>query len=634
MASRISVSAAVLLVCSAHVASVAAQPVPGQHRAEPAPAAIRQLAAVSEGDLRGTVLDDAGQPVAGAVVSVVGATSAFAVSERDGSFVFRHLPAGPYLLRAHLKGFVPPRARMVQVNGASQSISTIAMGARTGAAPDAQPKVLEAGMGGTTPEAAPEPSVPEQGELAWRIRHLRRSVLKDVDVDALGASGQSEAPSDIASTFMDLGRSAASFVTALPFSGRVDLLTSTSFAHAQDLFSLDVAAPRGVTSVALNAPGEMGDWTIRAGLTQGDLTAWVVSGSYLQRQTSSHQLQAGVSYAAQRYLGGNTYTLGSFTDGSRNVGEAFVADHWTPGSHVQLDYGVRYARYDYLNQRGLLSPNARLTWAPDPDSSVRLRAGASRREIAPGAEEFLAPANGVWLPAERTFASLSTTGTGGGFGRERVDTVEVSAERQWVGDFSIAVKAFRQRVDGQIVTLFGENQPQAPVASIGHYYVGSAGDLNARGWGVGVSRAVGSGLRASVEYSQTDVEWDRRPSPDAARLAQLAPSTLRTGEERLFDLTTSLESEVQQTGTRLFVIYKINSAFASDDALAGKAPGARFEVQVNQAVPFLNFSASQWEMLFAIRNIFRDALADGSAYDELLVVRAPKRIVGGLTVRF
>jgi hypothetical protein len=39
-------------------------------------------------------------------------------------------------------------------------------------------------------------------------------------------------------------------------------------------------------------------------------------------------------------------------------------------------------------------------------------------------------------------------------------------------------------------------------------------------------------------------------------------------------------------------------------------------------------------MLVAVRNMFNEALGEGSIYDELLVVRPPKRFVGGLTVRF
>jgi hypothetical protein len=39
-------------------------------------------------------------------------------------------------------------------------------------------------------------------------------------------------------------------------------------------------------------------------------------------------------------------------------------------------------------------------------------------------------------------------------------------------------------------------------------------------------------------------------------------------------------------------------------------------------------------MLVAVRNFFRDAAVDQSVYDELLVVRPPKRVVGGLTLKF
>jgi hypothetical protein len=39
-------------------------------------------------------------------------------------------------------------------------------------------------------------------------------------------------------------------------------------------------------------------------------------------------------------------------------------------------------------------------------------------------------------------------------------------------------------------------------------------------------------------------------------------------------------------------------------------------------------------MLVGVRNLFHDSLDHASIYDELLVVRPPKRLVGGLTVKF
>ena len=57
-------------------------------------------------------------------------------------------------------------------------------------------------------------------------------------------------------------------------------------------------------------------------------------------------------------------------------------------------------------------------------------------------------------------------------------------------------------------------------------------------------------------------------------------------------------------------------------------------VQINQEMPFLDFTGARWEMLVGVRNLFRSELFDGSVYDELMVVQPPKRITGGVTVRF
>ena len=73
------------------------------------------------------------------------------------------------------------------------------------------------------------------------------------------------------------------------------------------------------------------------------------------------------------------------------------------------------------------------------------------------------------------------------------------------------------------------------------------------------------------------------------------------------------------------------SAAASGDS---PAVDTRFDVQVRQSLPFLDFTSAKWEMLVAVRNFFRDSASEQSIYDELLVVRPPKRVVGGRTLRF
>jgi hypothetical protein len=595
---------------------------------------LSQIASVTQAELRGTVLDERGQPLAGVVISALGSTTAFAVSDRSGRFTLRYLPAGPYLVRAHLQGYVPARARIVQIATTPRDIS-IAL-TRLPEASD-QPQILEAGVGGVdgVEPTSPDTDSEDHNEIAWRLRHLKRSVLKDVDSAVAIAGNGGSFMEPLAALGRAVGspvRFASDFIAELPLDGQINLLTSTSFDRPQDLFSPQGGVPSSVAFVSLTAPTATGAWNVRGGTTQGDLSSWIVAGSYSWAPAgASHQSRAGLSYAMQRYLGGNADALAAMADGRRNAGELYAFDNWTMTSRLAVSYGARYARYDYLASEALLSPKASVTVTPLPDLSLRVRGAISHREIAPGAEAFLPPSTGTWLPPGRTFSPASTRF---GFSPERIDHVEIAAEQPLPNDILVGVRAFRQHVSDQIVTLFGVSLPDTAGSSIGHYYVGNAGDVDVRGWGVSVSRAVAAGMRASIDYTQADAQW-LRPAAASATVALVTPSVIRRPFEQLRDVTTSLEGEVPRIDTRIFVIYKINSGFAGPDATTLRPQvGTRFDVQVSQALPFLNFTSAQWEMIVAVRNLFHEELLDASMYDELQVVRPPKHIVGGVTVRF
>jgi len=161
--------------------------------------------------------------------------------------------------------------------------------------------------------------------------------------------------------------------------------------------------------------------------------------------------------------------------------------------------------------------------------------------------------------------------------------------------------------------------------------VGSAGDFDAVGWGVSVSRSVGEGTHASIDYTRAGADWNGR-SPDFFALARMAGQVLRRSDV-VHDLTATLESLVPATSTRVFILYRFNTAIAAPGFEQPSAGGARFDVQINQALPF-SIARSRWEALVAVKNTFHDEFDGGSLYDELLVVRAPTRVVGGVTVKF
>jgi hypothetical protein len=276
---------------------------------------------------------------------------------------------------------------------------------------------------------------------------------------------------------------------------------------------------------------------------------------------------------------------------------------------------------------GLLSPRVELAFSPP--GLFRLKALASSRALAPGTEEFLPPVDiGLWLPPQRTFSSLVD---GRPLQAERTNHVAVEAERD-LGASTISFRVFRQQVASQLVTMFGLDTPGTSNAQIGHYFVGNDGDVDANGWSAKFRTTLAPYVHASVAYSLTNARWTRNGS-DTAYLLVVAPSLVRPNVDRLHGLETSIETNVPETSTRVLIMCRISSGLptmGSDRATYD----SRFDMQVHQSLPFMDFSSARWEMLLAIRNTFRDATADSSVYDELLVSKPPKRIIGGLTLRF
>jgi Carboxypeptidase regulatory-like domain/TonB dependent receptor len=595
------------------------------------------------GSIEGRVLNDSHTPVAGAMVSVVGRTTAAATTDRDGRYLLRDLPFGPYILSVHSRGYFKSRGRTVQLTTARVSIPEIQLQLASDRkmpvaieAPVAEAPVVTAmqlagfGVEASQPAnasdaAAPAPAADEaadQGETAWRIRHLPRSILKDVATDAVWVAG-----SDQDARWFSRHSAAAmvpiAFFSDLPLSGQLNLMTMESFDRPGEIFAQD--APRSVAFVSVNTQAAGGAWSMQGAMTQGDLASWIVAGSYKSIDSTNHAYELGMAYSTQRYDGGNAAALGAIRESARNVGSIYGYDEWTVSPRLVLGYGTGYARYDYLGGNGVWSPRLSVTL---PAEGFRVKALASRKALVPGAEEFAPSVTGMWLPPERTFSSLSYDGR---FTPEQVRHLQISLERDLASGVTVSLRAFDQRVANQLIEIFDAVAGRAQAAR-GHYYVATAGDIEARGWGAAMTHDVPGYVRGTLEYTVTDAVWDSASDMSMARAVRSMPAL----SERVHDLQTSIEATIPQTATRVYAKYRMNTAFWSgqpDPSMRSGANG-RFNVRVNQSLPFLRFSNADWEALVDIRNMFRDVEADSSMYDEVFAIRAPKRIVGGLQVRF
>jgi hypothetical protein len=665
MAGKPASSVLVALTALLGLPNLAAAQYAGPSREHSTPPAVRpasspviQTASLAAGWIEGNVTDERSRPIAGAAVTAQGRDLLLVETDSSGRFTIRSVPAGTYLVRVQGRGYVASKREFLQVLPARGTTHLVRLHRMSDTEADAstQPRLLTAGVSASqitgadavssvvdhSPIEESNDNTDNHSEIAWRLRHVKRSVLRDstsdYDASDFGKNGAGDdywrerAQVTLRDWAADLGRDTASFLTGTTLSGRVQLMTSSAFNEPFSAFSAS-DMPSGVAYFSLGAPvSARTAWSVEAAVMQGNVSSWFVAGSYATSIADAHGIDVGSSYARQRYSGTNSQVLASFNDvnHSRNVGGVQIFDRWTLTPHTLLTYGARYEHYDYLNSPSLLSPS--VTLAISPFERTWIRTSVSQRMSAPGAEEFVPqPLGSLVLPPQETFAPITP---GSPLGRERARTVSVAFEHE-VASLVVGARYFQQDVNDQIVTVFGIPGLDAPYpVDLGHYGVATGGSFVADGWGFSMSRPVASLLRTSLEYRTARADWSALR--DVGPLLTVAPSAMRPPVERVHDVTARIESELPITGTRILAIYRLNTAYARSDSL-GSDPvaAARFDVQIHQGLPFLRAHHTHWELLLAVRNLLHDTQdPTASIYDELLVVRPPKRIVGGVTVQF
>jgi hypothetical protein len=541
---------------------------------------VKPRASMSIGRVSGTVLDAAGAAVEGASVVAVGATLVADKSDRFGRFALA-LPPGEYVLRAAREGYVSTFREAIRVRASVRLERDITLVRQDSGV--VGPRDLDSLIDPNSHTA-----------IAWRLRHLKRSVLRNGSAVALTA----ESDPRVGSSGQGPG-----FLVTTGLEGQVNLLASGSFDGAEGWSTGRWAGQ--VAYVAVGAPvGSHGKWTVRAGMTSGEPSSWILVGDYQANADRAHAFSAGVSYGRQEV--GSTRS--SIAADRRTVGSVYASDIWTVGSALEVDYGLRLDRYDYLATPELFSPRLGVRVRTPARTGITVR--LAQRMAAPGAGEFRAPVeHGLWMPPERTFSSLEV---GTPLDAERVRDLEVGLDREF-GQRStartVSIRYFRQSVKRQTATVFG-----SVAGNASHYFVTASGDVDVDGFVVGVAGVLLPHVRGTVDYSVSDAEW------------------LGRGTERLHGVAAVVDAEIPRTSTSLMMAYRVSSGFGR----VGQAPGlaARFAVELRQALPYQPIRGGNLEFVVGVRNLFRDVQDTRSVYDELLTLGPPMRFVGGFQIRF
>ena len=214
---------------------------------------------------------------------------------------------------------------------------------------------------------------------------------------------------------------------------------------------------------------------------------------------------------------------------------------------------------------------------------------------------------------------------------------------------SIAGRVFREDTTDQLIREFASG----PIGG-GHFDVANAGAWRAYGVGVQlardmapITRRLDLALRAA--WSAAFVEGRIAEQPDAvatqadaslrAAVPGVAVTALVPGVPVLVqDLSVEGVARIRPSGTRIqgavrWIFHPDLAPGLASAAVAAAPHTTRFDVEFIQRMPFSTRGA-EWEFSVAIRDLFFRDMAERAFLDELAVARAPKRIIGGLAVRF
>ena len=441
-----------------------AAPASAAELAEGTPPAAESV--VSPGRLLGVVTDAAGAPLEEVLISATGPAGAtLAVCDADGRFEFRALPPGTYLLRAHIAGFTAVERHVVEVKSEAATVHAVMLRRAAREAP--APAFLAAGFGGVSgvvsgsaepesgsvvqPDTLGEPDFGpaerhvvaphDDSDKAWWLRRARRSVLKDTAIAVSVPDLPSASPEGFQQALAADGGRMSEVPTPFPVSGQFHLLTRASIHSPSELQSSDIL-PGQIAYVSLGGPQQNGPWGFQGAVRTGDAGSFVLAGSYVAETSDTHGLALGASYSRQHLTAASAGVVtlvssaaASVPDPSREVGSVSINGAWAVAPQLDFDYGVDVAKYGYLDEAQVFSPHAVFTMMPMRRTRVRL--AVSQYMLAPGAEEFLPPSQGVWLPPERTFAPLSP---GEPLRAERTQHFEAAVERDFGQSGTVAVR--------------------------------------------------------------------------------------------------------------------------------------------------------------------------------------------------
>jgi len=555
------------------------------------------------GTISGTVRDQHGQPLAGALVQLLRDGAQQVVKETrsaaDGSFTTRIAP-GRYVLSAIAEGFNAVTFTSVQVNPSAELIYRF--------------NLVPLGQGRTVPERRADRNDPK-----WRLRaaQTRRSIFQahEGEDDTIAAVEEAEAQAaeqsardaqgDVLLTSSDGKRR--------PVHGVVETFAARSanpFAPGYAGLNFAVAAPAS-DAVELIFAGQVGT-------------------NALARLETTGRVRAGSKHRVSATLGGASLPLlTKQAEGRSTLDQISVRaiDEWIVRDGVVVVLGLDYSRFLGAKAAGAFSPRFGFEFAAN--GNTKLKFGYAPGDRSTGAQSVANFEDGaVVFPdvSEQTVAFVDGRAVS-----ERNQRLEFGVERVIDNKSSVEATAFFDTTDGRGVGLLS-----APLNAFndrdGAALLHVADQQGAaRGLRVVYTRRLSKFLQASAGYS---VGRGQALAPAAADGNAAPDQIFRAG---FFQTAAAqLDSDIP-TGTRVRTVLRFSprAAVFAIDPFAGQLAvfDPSLSILVTQDLPTFGLPLRAEAVLDA-RNLL-DAQCGVEDGDTLVLVGNTRRSVrGGISVRF
>ncbi|HEY0078142.1 MAG TPA: carboxypeptidase-like regulatory domain-containing protein [Pyrinomonadaceae bacterium] len=561
----------------------------------------------SFGTVTGSVRDSRGNPLAGALVTLLRDGAEEVVrqtrSAADGSFVARVAP-GRYLLRAVAEGFNSATFSAVSVKSSDELVYRF--------------NLEPAGQGRTVPERRADRNDPK---FRLRANQSRRSIFQieegdDEIIRATQAAIEAEeahasaAETEVLGVGNQSGEKAETGGGVGRTQGVVETFYTASSGLPTDGFGLNFAVASPVNEdLDLIFAGQLGT---------------------LDRLEATARIRAGARHRLSATVGGARLSMlptrgGAFHRDALGQLSLRAVDEWVVRDGVVLVLGLDYSRFLGASRAKSLTPRVGLQFDANARTRVRAAYAPGGRETRIESVALFEDAPVVAFEEQESEAIALVDGKAV---LERSRRFEFGVERLLDESSSIEATAFIDTTDGRGVGLFN-----APLAS----FSGESGEAllsvanqqgGARGLRVVYTRRISSSLKASAGYA-------------FGRGQKLSTEAL-TSPEQIFEdgffqtAAAQLDADILE-GTRVRTVLRFSpraSVFAIDP-FAGRLAvyDPSLSIQVTQELP--NFGLPlRAEAVLDARNLL-DSLTCVEDGDSLLSVAATRRMLrGGISVRF